>query len=438
MPTNTKPLSEAQGNEKYRIKQPERLYTTRPRYLDDKTTRGSVATIRIVEGGLNRKRDYSPLEQRVRKKLVNDEGYAEFLLQNIQFGFSEKSQVMQTFGDAETVYYFGKAPTTVSLTGLLVDDLDNDWFSKFITGYNSFLRGTELARNFELMRLELPNATFTGSLMNMNYQQNSQRDADIQFSCTLLLKSFRFFSSYQFGSDLSSEALDQEKSNIAAHSSDSLPTFTQEDVNRATQQAATLEAGGTVQEEQTPGVEGDTFTVSPAGQYAQNVSTAINQTLGGASDKINALSERISGFAEAVGEETEALTSPIDEIVGGINDIAGAGIAVVSSIEETADSVLDPLTTTISRARRTEQKLKNLKGSITSLPETLSNKASRFIRSGGMANPPILGSSSANISAADAKGTLKSSNHRPVSSAGRVGPSDSESRDADETATLSG
>jgi hypothetical protein len=91
-----------------------------------------------------------------------DMGYTDFLLTSVSVSFDEKVQVVQTFGDSDVVYYFGKSPVIYSLSGMLIDDIDNGWFTKFIEAYSNIMRGTELARNYELLEITLPNMIIVG------------------------------------------------------------------------------------------------------------------------------------------------------------------------------------------------------------------------------------------------------------------------------------
>lgn len=422
-------LDKVQNGSPYKIPQPEPLYSVRPRYFNDKTTRGSRATFRLKTRGIRATPDSGSASQalatRVRDKLMSNEGYAGFLLQGMQMGFNEKSQVIQTMGDAETVYYFGRTPTTVSFNGTLIDDLDNDWFVRFVTGYNSFLRGTQLAKNFELAEMSMHNATFEGTLMNLQIMQNAQSDAQINFTCTMLIRRFEFHSSYQYGAELADDieytTLDNATGGILI---DAQPTYTAEEIARlklysrySDEQIRIIENGGSVPER--------TGSIAAAGIYAREIATAFNETLGGIADTLEKLSDNINKFAGALNDVVSDILNPINAIIGTVSDISDAAFAVVRAIENTVDSVLDPITVVVNNAANTERQLKNLEGTITSLPETLSEKVSRFLRGGAMSNPAFLLSPSAGINGSDAVATLKSTNIRTPRSAGSVGPSGS-------------
>ncbi len=426
------------SGEPYTIPQPERLYTVRPRHMHDKTSRGNIATFRIKQQGVAFAPSSSAaaaLAARVRQRLLSDDGLAEFLVQSLQVGFNEKSQVIQTFGDAETVYYFGKTPTTLTISGSLLDDLDNDWFTRFVVGYNEFLRGTQLAKNFELVELTTNNATFTGTLMNLQYNQTAANDTHIPFTCTLLIKEFEYHSSYQWGKELGDDIEYQGLEGPVQGIGLGDPTLTQEEIQGAILQANNSPFARAGEGTAGFGDDGEA-TFAPAGTYAKESTTSFNETLGGIADDITKLSESINKFAGTLGEGITDALNPINDIIGSVNDISNAAFSVVTAINTTVDSVLDPITATVNNFTSTSQNLKNLGGAITSLPENLSEKISRFARGGGIANPAFLKSPSANINSSEALATMKGSNIRTPRSTGQVGPSSQATSSADDVARL--
>jgi hypothetical protein len=115
-------------------------------------------------------------------------GYDSFLLTGVSANLSEKTQIVTTFGDNEVIYYFGRNPIAFNISGTLIDSVDNDWFTEWIVAYAGALRGTELARNYELLRIVLPNMTIDGSISNVSWDQTSNSDVSIPFSFTFLVK----------------------------------------------------------------------------------------------------------------------------------------------------------------------------------------------------------------------------------------------------------
>jgi hypothetical protein len=196
------------------IKQTERLLTIRPRngivniapeagQPDKGGNRGDRARIRLLSPDPAKTQERLMFKERMssvataedlaKKFLSTDDkyGYNDFLLTDVSVKCDEKVQITQVFGDTEAVYYFGKAPIIFNLSGMLFDDLDNQWFTKFFDAYSSIMRGTKLAANYELLEITLPNMIIVGSVMSFGYSQNASRDTDIQFSMSVLAKEVR-------------------------------------------------------------------------------------------------------------------------------------------------------------------------------------------------------------------------------------------------------
>lgn len=183
------------------IRQAERMFTVRgrntsfsPTNIGDGGSRGTRAKIRILttnEGRTRARGSGAPGSEKLLNDLLNKApgGFTDFLLTDVNVSYNEKVQVNQTFGDTEVVYYFGKQPVTFNLSGVIVDDIDNGWFIQFFEAYMGFMRGTQLAQNYELLELELPNMMVVGSAISFSYSQTSQRDTDINFTMQVLAKS---------------------------------------------------------------------------------------------------------------------------------------------------------------------------------------------------------------------------------------------------------
>ena len=121
--------------------------------------------------------------------MVSGVGYNKFLLTGISGVFNEKVQVKEVFGDNEVAYFFGKSPVYLNLTGVLMDSPDNQWFTSWIRMYSEFFRGTQLAKNYELLKLVLPNMTAVGTVTGMSWNQDASSDVSISFSFQFLVKS---------------------------------------------------------------------------------------------------------------------------------------------------------------------------------------------------------------------------------------------------------
>jgi hypothetical protein len=186
----------------------ERLFLARPRYADKnqqgKDGRGQFAYIKLLtntalkaaytSGDLT-KREISDSNAKElfgwASDMVSGTGYGKFLLTGVSCQLSEKVQVKEVFGDGEVVYFFGRQPITINLSGVLIDSPDNQWFTDWLRMYSEFFRGTQLAKNYELLQLVLPNMTAVGSMVGMTWSQESGSDAPISFSFQFLVQSMK-------------------------------------------------------------------------------------------------------------------------------------------------------------------------------------------------------------------------------------------------------
>lgn len=184
------------------IPQTERLFTTRSRnvnHQDGGGDRGERAYIKIRTTDKNRSLDRkssqshgisdpTSLDGGVLKDAVTGNGYASFLLTDVQCSLEEKLQIVEVFGDAEVSYYFGRQPIMFNFSGNIIDSADNNWFVEFIEMYAHVMRGSQLARNYELLEIVLPNMAILGTITGMSWSQNSTRDVDIPFRFSFLAK----------------------------------------------------------------------------------------------------------------------------------------------------------------------------------------------------------------------------------------------------------
>jgi hypothetical protein len=176
------------------IPQPERLFTTRSRnyYVNPNGNgdRGQRAYIKYL-GGSSSSSSLLGTGNNVTTGLTgggNYGGYASFLLTHVHGDVTEKTQVVQTLGDGEVVYYFGREPLMFQFQGFLIDSVDNAWFTDFVTGYIGNMRGTITAQNYQLLQIFLPTMTLTGTIPHMSFDLDSQNDVIIPFEFQFLVK----------------------------------------------------------------------------------------------------------------------------------------------------------------------------------------------------------------------------------------------------------
>lgn len=177
--------------------QDEPLYTVRPRYVINQAetgARGTRAKFTLLSFLKTTKKfqDKSPDRESaiIRERLLGKSihPYADFLITGLSYGFQEKIQLQPLFGDKTAAFAFGAAPVVLQIQGVVMDDIDNNWFYKLMLLYRDHLRGTKLARNFELAQLSTNNAVFTGIIMSLGVSQESNNDCMVAFNMQFLVR----------------------------------------------------------------------------------------------------------------------------------------------------------------------------------------------------------------------------------------------------------
>lgn len=330
-------------------------------------------------------------------------GYASFLLTDVNCQLSEKMQIVETFGDAEVVYYFGKSPAIFNLSGILIDSLDNHWFSEWMEMYGLALRGSQLARNYELVKIVLPNMILVGTITGMSYSQNSSRDTDIPFSFQFLAKEVAprpvslsnvqlsnqtYLIDYNFAAQHVTTAEIQSLKKSAA-----AITKVFADPNRTSAQVAEAlknlnKAGANVS-----GVTGELPASTPAStstSTGSNIFGSLSANLSGIRASLfspiygvlGSLAKLIRTATGSVQSIVSAFTTPVRNILRDIRNISNQAIGIVNLISQSIDSVTGMIRTFDNDIRATLATLKKTVGVITHAPETIGQALKRLINAG--------------------------------------------------------
>lgn len=341
----------------------EPIKTVRPRYAyfdKGQTVRGERSRMKLINPSTSNEPDSF---DELRKWNVwydlneSETGFVNFFLQRVALNLSEKTQVTQTFGGADVVYYFGQSPIVFQLGGMLFDDVDNGWFVDFMMAYSEMLRGTQTAKRQQLVQIDLPSMTIIGTITGCSVNQDSSRDTDIPFNIQVLAQRvfYKPFSKDGKAMALSSETLPTVTldNNIG-----SIPTNTQEAINAIK--------------------DGEGNTLGTYTGYSNAFSTSLTQAssfLDELTGEVNDIGNFVSGYL------TEAL-SPINQILTQIRDISDSAAGLARGVETSVQNIINVPMRLLYNAERTEDSLRNTIGIVTYLPESISDRVSRFIKDG--------------------------------------------------------
>lgn len=382
----------------------ERLFTVRPRNASAVTEkRGTVSSIRFhLPKGTNKKKWAETVPPSIKSAFEQavDEtnGYINFITKNVSYDIQEKSQVLHTFGGQEAVYFYGKAPVQVNFSGLLVDDLDNDQFTKFLNLYMNYLRGSKASADYCYIELSLNNATFTGAFTGIQVQQDSSRDTDVTFSAQFIAKTFTL---------ASTDTIFMDNGNInqpVVIVREVDPTITQEAITEAVNQsiAAQLEP-----------LPDDSPTANGGNSLSLGDYTRSFGTLPTLSDLIGFSASDISDFFGGINDFINNITKPIQDLANQIDQFANDVIGLVESVEDGIDSIINNVESAVKSVVGTIDSLEDTVTTICNFPDSMANKLGAIGSKGGISAPPIAGSDS--ISSGEAMFSLSIS--RPAGSA---------------------
>lgn len=399
------------------ITQSERAFTVRPRSTptDNKnkytSNRGPIASIKLltdkssseVISAITSGNDSTSGQglDSVANSLLSDSGYTDFMLTNVDVSFNEKVQVNEVFGDSEVVYYFGRSPVQFNFSGILFDDVDNNWFYRFMVAYWGVLRGTQMAKNHQLAQINLPNMTIVGTICGLSYQQDASRDTDIRFNMQFIAKSI-----IPRPVLLPSELLNNDALKLNIKQAETPARFQDvasiNNIKRSVESAKAY-LGSTIGK--ADGVLGD--VASGVNDFAGGVNDAIGGAIGAAREFFDSnvggflsvaslranLIAPVYGVLTTLTKVVKSITGQIlslfntgssflGDILKDIRSISNEAISLVNAIEGGINDIVGSVENGANDLRRTIQAVKNAAGAITRSPENISNILKRLSKAG--------------------------------------------------------
>jgi hypothetical protein len=373
------------------IAQPERLFSVRPRSAVAGTqaggggNRGVRTRIRLLttdadaakKRALNSFVTGSDAASFVASRLITADpgaGFSEFLLTNVQVTYNEKVQIVPTFGDSEVVYYFGKAPVIFQLGGMLIDDVDNQWFTMFIETYANIIRGSELARNHELLEITLPNMVIVGSVMSLSHQQDASRDTDIPFTMTVHAKEVRplpvQIPGVSFGAD--AQLINFSKAaNFTSFTTVSQINSFKSSIQQGVQNIPALLGRGSTK-------TGNDTTAS-----LTSFKSSLFSPVFGILTSITKVVKTITGDISRI---ISSFTNPVNTILREIQGVAAEAIKIANLITKSVNDIVNIPLRTLNEIRKTIIALRRARGIISRVPETIAQSIRRLAHSGSLSS----------------------------------------------------
>jgi hypothetical protein len=114
-----------------------------------------------------------------RDGLLGDDGktysldYSNFLIQSVSDERMEKSQVVETFGEA-FVFFFGERPRVLGIQGVLLNTFDFNWEAEWWWNYDNYLRGTKCVEHDARVFLTVDDVMVSGYIMSASSAKSAQ------------------------------------------------------------------------------------------------------------------------------------------------------------------------------------------------------------------------------------------------------------------------
>jgi len=158
-----------------------------PRTFIGFETDESAASIRIYGKGPKGKED---------KDLIP--AYSKFLLDSVQESRSERSQIVETFGDFY-VFMFGEKPSVYSFSGQLVNSKNANWVTDFMLMYDLYLRGTKCVELDAKTIITYGGRQIEGFILSIATQTNAAIEGAVGLNFQVLVTEKKL---YGFSEDL--------------------------------------------------------------------------------------------------------------------------------------------------------------------------------------------------------------------------------------------
>jgi len=163
-----------------------------PKYYkaEDMEMVATIEVVKAVDSDTESTGDNKTSKNQFVNDLLSGKAKDTFILKNIQESFSERHQVIETFGEDFAVFLTGERPKIFAYSGMLVNDAYRGWKSSFVAAYQELLRGSELAKRRRKVCLTYDYVTVQGYILELVTNTQSSDDVDVPFSFQMLITDY--------------------------------------------------------------------------------------------------------------------------------------------------------------------------------------------------------------------------------------------------------
>lgn len=289
--------------------------------------------------------------------------FDEFFLVNVDLDLDEKMQISQTFGDSEVIYFFGRQPISITISGVLFDGLNLNWFGQYLALWSGNLRGTQLALRRNLVEIHFPSFIAVGTFTTTNLVMNSSSDATVSFTAKFLAKSIQPIAAPSPG--LLNYTASTSTSNI-------LDWSVGRDGLGGTSFSAILYGGLPAVPVLDPGIR----TVAAAQPASLSFLNSLSSFGKGVFSPVFTILASVTNIVKTAGLSLENLvsdfTTPLNNLLGTVNSIIGKATSIVTAVEGTVSTIAGDISSVATNFYSTLQLARNSIGIIAQVPQSFS------------------------------------------------------------------
>ena len=173
----------------------------KPYVADDPEDKGDVATIAVIKAVDSDKKTERDSQYEFVNELLGGNTKDTFILKNVQESYSERVQIIETFGEDFGVFLTGEKPKVFTFSGMLVNDAYRGWKSSFIAAYRELLRGSKLAKRGLKVSLHYDAIDMEGYILELVTNTESSDDVNVSFSFQMLITSYEDVGIRMYGTE---------------------------------------------------------------------------------------------------------------------------------------------------------------------------------------------------------------------------------------------
>lgn len=117
--------------------------------------------------------------------------YSKFFLESVQESHTERSQIVETFGDFY-VFMFGERPPVYNFAGQLINSRFINWVTDFNFLYDRYMRGTRCVENNAVVVMTYGNRQVEGLMLNTGSTTAATIEGAVSFNFSMVVFERKF------------------------------------------------------------------------------------------------------------------------------------------------------------------------------------------------------------------------------------------------------